>query len=46
MTYNEKTKLKNYIHMINLAVVAERSLDVYSLRENCELYEKSIKSLL
>ena len=44
MTDSEKTKIKNYIHIINLAAAAERSLDICLYQKNCELYEKSIKS--
>ena len=43
MTDDEKTKIKNYIYMINLAAVAKRSLDIYLHQKNCELYEKSVK---
>ena len=46
MTDDEKTKIKNYIYIINLAVAARRSLDIYLYQKNCELYEKSIKSFL
>ena len=44
MTDDEKTRIKNYIHMINLVVAAGRSLDIYLHQKNCELYEKSVKS--
>ena len=43
MIDNGKTKIKNYIYMINLAVAARRSLDIYLHQKNCELYEKSVK---
>ena len=39
-----KMKIKNYIYMINLALAAGRSLDIYLHQKNCELYEKSVKS--
>ena len=45
MIDDEKTKIKNYIYMINLAVIAKRSLDVCSYQKDYELYEKSVKSL-
>ena len=44
MTDDEKTKIKNYIHMNNLAVAEERSLDICLHQKSCELYEKSVKS--
>ena len=44
MTDDEKTEIKNYIHMINLAAAAGRSLDICLHQKNCGLYEKSIKS--
>ena len=44
MTDDEKTKIKSYIYMINLAAAAERSLDICLHQKNCELYEKSVKS--
>ena len=44
MIDDEKAKIKSYIYMINLAVVAERSLDICLHQKSCELYEKSIKS--
>ena len=43
MTDDERTKIKNYISMINLAVVVERSLDICLYRKNRELNEKLIK---
>ena len=46
MTDDEKTKIKNYIYMINFAVVAKRSLDICLYQKNCELYEKLIKLFL
>ena len=45
MTDDEKMRIKNYIHIINLAVAAERSLNICLHQKNCELYEKSVKSL-
>ena len=44
MTDGEETEIKNYIHMINLAAAAGRSLDICLHQKNCELYEKSVKS--
>ena len=46
MTDDKEIKIKSYIHMINLAAVAERSLDIYLHQKSCELYEKSVKSFL
>ena len=46
MTDDEKTEIKNYIHMINLAVIAKRSLDICLHQKSCELYKKSVKSFL
>ena len=44
MTDDEKARIKNYIYMINLAVVAKYPLDICLHQKNCGLYEKSIKS--
>ena len=39
-----KTEIKSYIHIINLAAVAGRSLDICLHQKSCELYKKSVKS--
>ena len=44
MTDDKKTRIKNYINMINLAAAAKRSLDICLYQKSCELYEKSVKS--
>ena len=43
MTDDEKTKIKNYIHIINLVVVAEYLLNVYLHLKNCEKCENLVK---
>ena len=43
MIDEKKTKIKNYIYIINLAVVTKRSLNIYLDQKNCELYKKLIK---
>ena len=44
MTDDRKTRIKNYIHMINLVAAARRLLDICLHQKSCELYEKSVKS--
>ena len=41
---DEKTKIKNYIYIINFVVVAKRSLDIYLHQKSYKLYKKSVKS--
>ena len=43
MTDHKEIEIKNYIYIINFAIVAKRLFDICLYRKNCELNEKSVK---